>query len=174
MGYTHYFETNNYSIVEEDTRIAIAKDVKKVFSYVRKNKLKIDGEPLFINGCSLGINPIANKTMIVFNGGDEKPTKEEFENRKQNMPKLSHETFYIEYDSGKKYDFCKTARKPYDAVVCCVLIVLKEHLGYKFNFSSDGDFNNDEWERGIELYNTVFNQYLHTKESIGGEYVIVK
>ena len=43
------------------------------------------------------------------------------------------------------FDSCKTARKPYDIVVCCLLVILKYHLGNMIEVSSDGaDWTNDE------------------------------
>jgi hypothetical protein len=40
----------------------------------------------------------------------------------------SHETFFIQVgDTG--FNFCKTAEKPYDAVVTASLILLKKELG---------------------------------------------
>ena len=63
--------------------------------------------------------PTANKKMIRFNGiGDD-----------------GHETFVFE--TGKDFDFCKTARKPYDLPVCEVLLVLK-HFMNDLYLNSDG------------------------------------
>ena len=64
-----------------------------------------------------------------------------------------HETFYIERnfqrsdertdDTGKFFDFCKTASKPYDVNVCCCLIIFKHYFKDDFDVRSDGD--NDDW-----------------------------
>jgi len=65
----------------------------------------------------------------------------------------AHETFYIElpsYDDG----FCKTAEKPYDAVVTAILIHAKAILGNAIEIKSDGNW--DEWDSGKVLYETVF------------------
>lgn len=174
MGYTHYFEKFGYTEISEAEKENIVKDVKKVFQYIKKHFMTIDGEPLIINGESYKY-AVANKNFILFNGTDKLPTKTEFENRNESeLSQLSHETFYFDFSQKQFNGFCKTARKPYDIVVCCVLIILKEHLGYKFKFSSDGEYNNDEWLKAIELYNNVFNEYLIVKNSIGNETAIVK
>ena len=69
-----------------------------------------------------------------------------------------HETFSIQRMSDERlkvyakrlerdyiFDSCKTARKPYDIVVCCLLVILKYHLGNMIEVSSDGaDWTNDE------------------------------
>lgn len=49
-----------------------------------------------------------------------------------------HETFAITSDLGNSFNFCKTARKPYDIVVCKVLLIFKHHLGDGISVSSDG------------------------------------
>jgi hypothetical protein len=65
----------------------------------------------------------------------------------------SHETFGITLsDVGS--DFCKTAEKPYDAVVTASLIHAKVIFGKSISVSSDGDW--DDWTTGQVLYETVF------------------
>jgi len=80
--------------------------------------------------------PIVNKNEIIFNG----------------IGRNGHETFW--YNTRKEgFGFCKTARKPYDIVVCKVLLVLEAHMG--INLRSDG-FSNDRlsfdgsWNQAIE------------------------
>lgn len=64
-----------------------------------------------------------------------------------------HETFGIALgDQG--FDFCKTAAKPYDAVVTACLIHAKVIFGKKIAVSSDGSW--DDWQMGQVLYETVF------------------
>jgi len=75
--------------------------------------------------------PKITKKMIRFNGIDEE----------------GHETFV--FKTGKDFNFCKTARKPYDLPVCEVLLVLK-HFMSDLNLKSDG-----------------FNGYLSEKEIDG-------
>jgi hypothetical protein len=66
----------------------------------------------------------------------------------------AHETFVIQVgDTG--FNFCKTAEKPYDAVVCASLILLKKELGAEVEVSSDGGWH--RWEGGQVLYETVFD-----------------
>jgi hypothetical protein len=42
------------------------------------------------------------------------------------------------------FEFCKTARRPYDLCVQAALIVLKQHLGGEISVSSDGE--DADWE----------------------------
>jgi hypothetical protein len=60
-----------------------------------------------------------------------------------------HETFFIA-NSPTEFEFCKTARKPYDAAVVAVLMAA-ETLLIGFEWSSDGDGESDAFEEGIAL-----------------------
>lgn len=65
-----------------------------------------------------------NDNEVIFNGvGDD-----------------AHETFVFSKKSG--FNFCKTKRKPYDAVVCACLLAAKNIFVDKIDIRSDGD-NND-------------------------------
>jgi hypothetical protein len=66
----------------------------------------------------------------------------------------AHETFVIQV-GGTGFNFCKTAQKPYDAVVTASLILLKKELGLDALISSDGRWI--DWEGGQLLYETVFD-----------------
>jgi len=64
--------------------------------------------------------PVCTEELIRFNGIDED----------------GHETFY--FSAGKEdFAFCKTARKPYDVVVCECLLVLN-HFIPALEINSDG------------------------------------
>ena len=47
------------------------------------------------------------------------------------------------------WDFCKTARKPYDEVVVACLIILTKYLGASIEPMSDGD--REDWKAGLKL-----------------------
>jgi hypothetical protein len=66
----------------------------------------------------------------------------------------AHETFVIQVGDNE-FNFCKTAEKPYDAVVTASLILLKKELGDNVEISSDGRWI--DWESGQLLYETVFD-----------------
>lgn len=62
----------------------------------------------------------------------------------------AHETFFIDpADMG--FQFCKTARKPYDYLVVASLILAKQIFGKAITISSDGDWFT-EWNEGKELW----------------------
>ena len=67
----------------------------------------------------------------------------------------AHETFSVNVEDND-FNFCKTAEKPYDAVVTAILILLKKELGDSIKITSDGTWNN--WEGGRLLFETVFDE----------------
>ena len=65
----------------------------------------------------------------------------------------SHETLFISR-TNLNWEFCKTARKPYDEVVSSILILAK-YLFPDMYLSSDGNWS--EWREGRELFTKVFH-----------------
>ena len=68
-----------------------------------------------------------------------------------------HESFYMDHYKLKEgeWDFCKTARKPYDLFVCAALIHLY-HKGLIKSFNSDGDV--DDWLVDVDRWDGVKNK----------------
>lgn len=58
-----------------------------------------------------------------------------------------HETFLMMPQQG--FEFCKTARKPYDRIVTAILATAKYCFGDAIEVNSDGD--EADWQEGIEL-----------------------
>lgn len=100
--------------------------------------------------------PIFNETEIWFNGDASEH--------------LDHETFSIHWfrptTSGKYNDFCKTARKPYDLLVCFALLTFAEIFPEAFEFSSDGDMEDTEWQQGVEYYETFTGKTAKIPQSL--------
>lgn len=134
MGYTHYFE-----LKKEPPASKFKKAVETLNAiFAEHNDLRAllagwdgTGEPTFCG------------ERIVFNGRADKNE--------------DYETFRVER-ARPEWAFCKTARMPYDVVVCITLLVLRKVLGAKtFTFSSDGTYygdvaNMDEgWAKAYEL-----------------------
>jgi len=76
---------------------------------------------------------------------------------------MSHETFYLPRvyepqdwqrpdERGRYFDFCKTARKPYDLAVTASLIALQHHFP-EVGVSTDG--TGDDWTAGLALCRSV-------------------
>lgn len=135
-GFTHYWELKKGTPklskeCMEDVNKVIEK-YKDIIQYENDNKKK----------------PIVTDTLIRFNGIGED----------------GHETFYFEvppkeeefskFKDGFLFNFCKTARKPYDIVVCKLLLILKAELQDNMKLSSDGFSNcevsfDGEWNKAI-------------------------
>lgn len=116
----------------------------------------------------------ATKQGIVICGGtgEGKPefTEGSFSLNGDATQGLDHETFFWEglpeqpewqtkhYANTEHkndiFDFCKTAHKPYDAVVTAVLLRAKHHYGSLVRISSDGSWAN--WQEGRTLYAKTF------------------
>jgi hypothetical protein len=88
-----------------------------------------------------------------------------------------HETFHLPKtmepghpSTGKKYrsNFCKTARKPYDAVVCAILLSMHKHAPGAWDIASDGDLHDEEWLAGVELFRQATNA---GEDIIGGPWL---
>jgi len=132
MGYTHYFTFldchGNTATVERAYQNAIKDCNKIIAAYYNKNK----GTELSLSGYSAHSN---NYGGINLNGKGE----------------LGHEAFNLRehFKQNLGFNFCKTARKPYDIVVTACLVVLKYHLANFIEVSSDGQ--NIDWIQGLNL-----------------------
>ena len=110
MGYTRYWNRTEKPLNEDFVDFC-----NSVFKTCDKLGIKI---------CDAwGENkPIINTSVIAFNGDSSK--------------NLDHESFVLDNNIG--YNFCKTARKPYDYAV---RTILREALvrGFVVNVKDDGD-----------------------------------
>lgn len=138
MGYTHYWR------LKKDCKKLSNWCVNDIKRIVKKHKDIIQYED------DVKKKSVVKDTLIRFNG----------------IGKEGHETFYFqvplkpdEYqkfdEKGYLFNFCKTARKPYDIVVCEILLVLKAELGNKMILESDGFSNytcsfDGVWSEAIE------------------------
>lgn len=140
MGYTRYFK-------DVRTNDGVARDVRKIFQKARERGIVLRG-PMGTG------EPIISHDEIVFNGN--KSTGDDYE------------TFDLHNDESLHQErpaFCKTARKPYDAVVVAVLLSAHSHgLGM---FRSDGFYNDEQTIAGIELFEKAVRPlYSHEWEAL--------
>lgn len=121
MGYTHYWTQKR----------DLTTDEMGDFSSVVRRIIAASTVPI-CGGNGTG-KPTLNKNIVSLNGQG---------------PNDDHESFVIRQKiEPDAWEFCKTARKPYDAVVIASLTVLAADYG--FEVASDGDV--DEWEEGVTL-----------------------
>lgn len=130
MGYTHYweFKSNPKDIKDGD------KKFKKSVALLKKCLKNISVE--LAGGSGTG-KPVFTGTKVCFNGLDDD----------------SYESCYLALDNSDfKFDFCKTARKPYDVAVCLTLLCFKKFFGDDFKYSSDGNMDDEGWALAIETF----------------------
>lgn len=125
MGYTHYFGYNCISQKDWEEQLD---SMQMMFDYCKDHS-----ETIIQKDYDDPSPPIFDKFSIAFNGKED----------------LGHETFFF-CPQSDDFHFCKTARKPYDLLVCCTLIILKHHFPH-FSFSSDGKFHNQLWLNAFQL-----------------------
>lgn len=161
MGYTHYWTYNPNEIKDTEElrkkfRAAVF-IIKLAYKEIKKNKKFIhqgqaggyyDDRPCIIRG-GLGKGlPMINESQVWFNG-DEKTG-------------MDHETFDMKWypEGGIAKDFCKTARKPYDILVCVSLLAFDHAFDNSdvFNFSSDG--GNEDWEEAKHLFTRITGSFV--------------
>jgi len=140
MGYTHYWKIpkelkkEKFAILSEELQAAAGLLPTKSTSAQQDH----DGVIYLAGGNGEG-EPIFDNSKIVFNGKDD----------------FAHETFSILQKGNDSYEFCKTARKPYDLMVCVSLLRLKHHFP-EANISSDGGAK--DWSAAKKFYKKVFGE----------------
>jgi len=135
MGYTHYWKLPE---IDEETWAKIQAASKEVVAEVPNLQYEFsDAGP-----------PVVGPDIIRFNGKGQD----------------GHETFYVERANPGGFNFCKTARKPYDEAVTAVLCIVGHHLTKEgtlkdpYYISSDGYFS--DWGEGRELATKVLGEDL--------------
>jgi hypothetical protein len=148
MGYTHYVSRpmNNAGSAYMFGKLGL--DVKAICDYAQENGIALGdafGAP--------NTQPVCTEGYFAFNGVSD----ENGDN--------GHESFWWDAiptqpewrkDEPDHFSFCKTAYKPYDAVVTASLIRAKVIYGSCIRVSSDGSW--DEWKAGREMYEAVFGE----------------
>ena len=129
MGYTRYWDRTDKPLTE-----SFCRDVIKI---IRKSAKK----GIAIRGWDGTGEPEINVNCIALNG-NENSTKD-----------LSHESFVLDNKKDEDaFNFCKTARKPYDYTVREILKCAEKH-GIVTNVSSDGTndkiYSDEEYNLGL-------------------------
>ncbi len=114
MGYTHYW-TKSRNFTDEEWL-----DIMKASAEIMSRTINTYNIPLAFEYDKPTEKPLVSTELIRFNGIDED----------------GHETFYFDI-CANDFEFCKTARKDYDATVVAILIYIK-HRVPEFSWRSDG------------------------------------
>lgn len=141
MGYTHYWDMDRRPTADEWE--AITSDFKHLLDVAPTWGLLTGTEIPPLKGerdnSNPNHNPIDNeREVIIFNG----------------VGAAGHETMVIGPGDALGFQFCKTARKPYDLWVTALLILCHYHAPNCWRIGSDGTVK--EWWPALTLVN-----YLH-------------
>lgn len=141
MGYTHYWYYNP-SKAKSGTGDPFAKALGEIVKY----KELLGSRGLVVRGPMGEDEAQLTPDVIAFNGDSSEG--------------LDHESFHVEREEQAPrngFAFCKTARKPYDTLVCLSLISLFEAFGDPevFSYCSDGDDEEEEWQEAYKVYREV-------------------
>jgi hypothetical protein len=135
MAYTVYWKQNRPFTTDEWEQIS-----ESVFNMFNRLKQVKGG-----NGTG---RPINDNSDIIFNGDASKGE--------------DHETFQLnKYGTG--FNFCKTARKPYDRYVKAVLVIANFYAKGALDVTCDGDSEPDCWTEGVRIATFYTSPYLGRK-----------
>ncbi|KAI9930252.1 hypothetical protein MW887_012065 [Aspergillus wentii] len=137
MGYTHYFRVRDWRSKEwQSAWPQLVQDVQPIVDAADVPITGPDGEdedtvtpPLADVDKGIELNGVAD-------GG--------------------HEWLVINKKEATRFSFVKTVRKPYDAVVACVLLRAYMLAPRQFKLSSDGFWDEREWIDARQLYETLW------------------
>lgn len=121
MGYSHYWKFR-----EEKAPVEFENGAEKFTKAAQIGARlcdKVRSMGIEICGGDGHSTPVFSEGKVVFNGCADKGE--------------SCETFSIHSNDGM-WDFCKTGEKPYDLLVCLMLLAFKHFFGDDFTYSSDG------------------------------------
>lgn len=142
MGYTHYFKQEKP--VNDQQWKSFQKDAEIMLKEIQSMGIVLmsnDENDVLINNERVNLN------------GDESCG-------------LDHETFYMDKDY-RRFNFCKTARKPYDLAVCSLLLLANEHMPEHHDIGSDGDF--EDWKEAMELNAEILGYGFKLPSKISGK-----
>jgi len=135
LGYTHYYYIKEGTIPSEIWE-RICQDFRSLILFVPSNSINKQNGLLALD---VSITP----DVIQFNGVGE-GRHETFV-----LSRLNYREEWQNGDSDMLFNFCKTARKPYDLFVCSCLIIAKNHLKNDIKVTSDGE--QSDWAEAIIL-----------------------
>ena len=130
MGYTHYwYKTQKLDTIQFHDFLA---DFSKV---IEEN-----------HGLGQLVEFQNSTDYLNFNGIGEQAHETFFFERKVDM-----DEFIQKNKDNRIFSFCKTARKPYDVLVCIALIIAKKQFTTNVDISSDGCDESDMWQEPRQI-----------------------
>lgn len=140
MGYTHYWYRKD-GVEDRQAFRELGTDAKRIIAEAERRGIHL--------GDAFGENePEFTELRFALNGvGDE--AHETF-----SWPSVENRAEWDTSDDEWVFSCTKTAYKPYDAVVCAILIRAKRIYGDGLRVLSDGTW--EYWAEGRALYEAVF------------------
>ena len=147
MGYTHYwdqkkdFTKSQWSAILEDANGLLTQPLFQIplediiLAVDRTGQLGFESD-------EFSLDVTFSTEQIRFNGVEDD----------------GHETFVVTRKKGDEFNFCKTARKPYDLFVGLILARINHHAKGVLAISSDGDW--DDWADIRRAYKSLYGQDL--------------
>lgn len=154
MGYTHYWTQKRD--VTAVTWALICADVRKLIENMPATT-DVAGGNYKTDLLQIGAEFDSNEPAVV----------DADEIRFNGLGDLGHETFAMTRkrpparpgETTRGFEFCKTDRKPYDLVVCAVLLVVEQRSGHAFRFGApDDDGDADDWAPAIAWASDVLSR----------------
>jgi hypothetical protein len=141
MGYTHYWYYN-----PSKAKSGTSEPFSKALAAIKEYKALLESRDLVLRG-PMGEGPAELTPEVIAYNGDASEG-------------LDHESFCVEREfqaTRSGFSFCKTARKPYDTLVCLSLISMFEAFADPevFSYCSDGSDDEEEWCEAYKVYREV-------------------
>lgn len=158
MGYTHYFyqhrdfTTDEWQELTRATRLAIA-NLPEKFETAECEYIE---RPVICGSEGEG-EPLITGYKIWFNGD----ARYGLDHETMALDRLVEDALYESNGytnrqaDGSIFNFCKTARKPYDFLVCAVLLMAQEIAPGCLVVSSDGDIEGEDWQPAREFVRSL-------------------
>ena len=144
MGYTHYWEFKKNPKDVKDGSKKFAKAVELLKKCLAKVPAEIGAakSPFVLKGGDGKGKPVLTDEVVCFNGDASMH--------------YDYETCYLALNNDDyDFDFCKTARQPYDVAVCLTLLCFKKTFGNDFSYSSDGNQDDEGWKMAHNIFNEI-------------------
>ena len=146
MGYTHYFSTQKETGAA--TWAVLVEQAKQLAAAIPED-IKICG------GFGTGA-PEFTDERLWFNG--DEATGQDYETMMVERV-ITPAAWSQPDEKGLVFNFCKTAQRPYDLLVCAVLIAMKQTI--ICSIGTDGD--EADWKDAIAFYNRVMGRKVTFK-----------
>lgn len=121
MGYTNYYHAKNRKKINDSDFKNFMNDTYKAVEILMKKGFKFADD----------------RTDEIYKDIDDFKAKNQNEIWLNGVGDDSHEPFILDFKGS--WEFCKTARKPYDIAVKAILILAERHGILKNPFDFDGD-----------------------------------